>query len=54
MKTLTRENSIAKGYRLQPKTHKLINVLSKRTKSNIDNVLWLACKDFRKKMQTAK
>jgi len=42
-KKRTKEKTIARGYRLKPKTHKLIHRLQKKMNRAADEVLWDAC-----------
>jgi hypothetical protein len=42
-KKKTKAKTIARGYRLRPKTHKLIMRLQKKLNRAADDVLWDAC-----------
>ena len=42
-KEKAKEKTIARGYRLRPKTHKLIMRLQKKLNRAADEVLWDAC-----------
>ncbi|HAX48572.1 MAG TPA: hypothetical protein PK605_10510 [Ignavibacteria bacterium] len=41
-----KEKTIARGYRLRPKTHKLIMRLQKKLNRAADDVLWKACEEL--------
>lgn len=49
-KKKTKEKTIARGYRLKPKTHKLIQRLQKKLRVAADEVLWEACEKLNRQV----
>ncbi len=45
-----KEQTVARGYRLKPRTHKLIQTLQKKLNCAADGVIWEACEELSRKV----